>query len=446
MFSAITVTRTLLRVAASTRLGHYPRFWSPDLKTAEATAGGRTRGFGFDFVRRRGLYFLISAIILIPGIISLVVPPSLKPGIEFSSGATITVQFADAAVSQDDVHNALTDLGHEEARVQKTSGGAYIIRLDELKGVSGPPVGPAPPGDADAIRDGLIAEFGPLVNGAGAQTNQFQNFSSVSEIVSREIGRNAAIAIAFAAIAILAYITWSFRNVPKSYRYGIAAVVAALHDALFVLGMFSIFGKLFDVEISTMFITGLLTIIGFSVHDTIVVFDRIRENVGRYPDAPFDEVVNASLTETVARSINTSFTVVITIMALLLLGGSGIDVLLVTLLLGIIAGTYSSIFIASQFVVAWEDGDFARLWRRKSSPGVHVPGGGARLAYPLTDRARRTNRRRRRHDPRRRWHRLRRRGHRPGTRAPRQVGSRSQPRPEQAVRPLPGPRRRVAPR
>ena len=113
-----------------------------------------------------------------------------------------------------------------------------------------------------------------------------------------------------------------------------------------------------------MFITGLLTVIGFSVHDTIVVFDRIRENVSRYPDAPFDEVVNASLTETVARSINTSFTVLITIVALLLLGGAGIDVLLVTLLMGIIAGTYSSIFIASQILVAWEDGDFARLWRR----------------------------------------------------------------------------------
>ena len=159
---------------------------------------------------------------------------------------------------------------------------------------------------------------------------------------------------------------------PKSYRYGIAAVVAALHDGLFVLGMFSIFGKVFDVEISTMFITGLLTVIGFSVHDTIVVFDRIRENVSRYPDSPFDEVVNASLTETVARSINTSFTVLITVVALLLLGGSGIDVLLVTLLFGIVAGTYSSIFIASQILVAWEDGDFARTWRR-IIPSRRVP-------------------------------------------------------------------------
>jgi preprotein translocase SecF subunit len=372
MFSAIIVTRTFLRVAYASRFARYPRLWSTDLQARAGDGVSRKRTFGFDFVKRRGLYFLISAIIILPGLISLIVPPGLKPGIEFSSGATITVAFAGEAVTQGDVEQALADLGHEEARVQRTDGGAYIIRLTNLEGSSGPPVGPAPPGDADVIKQGLIDEFGPLVNAAGEETNAFQNFSSVSEIVSREIGRNAAIAIGFAALAILVYITWSFRNVPKSYRYGIAAVVAALHDAVFVLGMFSIFGKLFDVEVSTMFITGLLTVIGFSVHDTIVVFDRIRENVARYPDSPFDEVVNASLTETVARSVNTSLTVIITVVALLLLGGSGIDVLLVTLLLGIVAGTYSSIFIASQILVAWEDGDFARVWRR-IIPGRRVP-------------------------------------------------------------------------
>jgi protein-export membrane protein SecD/preprotein translocase SecF subunit len=372
MFSAIVVTRTFLRVAVASRFSRYPRLWSPDLTAQGASSGARTRNFGFDFVKRRGLYFLISALIILPGVISLIVPPSLKPGIEFSSGATITVAFANSAVTQDQVEQAITDLGHEEARVQRTGGGAYIIRLTDLEGAAGPPVGPAPPGDADVIKESLIAQFGPMVNASGDETNSFQNFSSVSEIVSKEIGRNAAIAIAFAALAILVYITWSFRNVPKSYRYGIAAVVAALHDGLFVLGMFSIFGKVFDVEISTMFITGLLTVIGFSVHDTIVVFDRIRENVSRYPDSPFDEVVNASLTETVARSINTSFTVLITVVALLLLGGSGIDVLLVTLLFGIVAGTYSSIFIASQILVAWEDGDFARAWRR-IVPSRRVP-------------------------------------------------------------------------
>ena len=183
------------------------------------------------------------------------------------------------------------------------------------------------------------------------------NFNQVSEIVSKSIGRNAAIAVGVAAMAILLYISWSFRNVPKAYRYGVAAVIAAGHDGLVVLGVFSILGKLFGTEINTMFITGLLTVIGFSVHDTIVVFDRIRENAGTYPGAALHEVVNASLTETLARSMNTSITVLFTVVALLLLGGSTIQSFLLVLLVGVIAGTYSSIFVASQILVSWEEGD-----------------------------------------------------------------------------------------
>ena len=130
------------------------------------------------------------------------------------------------------------------------------------------------------------------------------------------------------------------------------------------MGAFSIFGKLFGTEINTMFITGLLTVIGFSVHDTIVVFDRIRDNATRNPNVPLEEVVNASLTETLARSINTSGTVMLTIVSLLLLGGAGIGSFLLVLLIGVAAGTYSSIFVASQILVSWEDGDLSRIFRR----------------------------------------------------------------------------------
>ena len=267
----------------------------------------------------------------------------------------MTIAFDNANISDNALHDAFTALGHSEARVQKTSSGAFIVRLGELKGPTGPPVGAAPPSERDTLEQGLEQRLGPF---------RVTNFNQVSEIVSRQIARNAGIAVGVAAIAILLYISWSFRHLAKPYRYGIAAVVAALHDAVFILGAFSIFGKLFGTEINSMFITGVLTVIGFSVHDTIVVFDRIRENVSANPGVAFDEVVNTSLTETVARSINTSTTVVLTILALLLLGGGSIDVLLLTLLLGIVAGTYSSIFIASQILVAWEDGDFARIWRR----------------------------------------------------------------------------------
>jgi preprotein translocase subunit SecF len=345
MFSAIVVTRTFLRLMVGSPMSRYIWMFAPDLRRAERVAAQRKGGFVLDFVRRRGIYFAISAALLVPGLVSLAVPPALKAGIEFSSGATFTVHFEDASVTQDDVSGALAELGHEEARVQKTSEGSYIVRLKDIEGPAGPPVGPAPPGPVDLIRDGLVDRFGAVgkieTDGTFTETGGFSNFSSVSEIVSREIGRNAAIAVVTAALAILVYISWSFRNVPNPWRYGVAAIVAALHDAVFVLGAFSIFGKLFDTEVNTMFITGVLTVIGFSVHDTIVVFDRIRENVARHPDVPFDELVNASLTETVARSINTSFTVLITVVSLLVLGGAGIDALLITLLLGIVAGTYS---------------------------------------------------------------------------------------------------------
>jgi preprotein translocase subunit SecF len=204
------------------------------------------------------------------------------------------------------------------------------------------------------LEEGLQQILGPFT---------VKNFNQVSEIISREIGRNSAIAVGVAAAAILLYISWSFRNVPKAHRYGLAAIIAALHDALFILGAFSIFGKVFGTEISSQFVVGVLTIIGFSVHDTIVVFDRIRENVRTNPEAPFSEVVNASLTETLARSLNTSMTVLFTVVALLLMGAGAINVLLLTLLLGVIAGTYSSIFIAAQILVAWEEGDFFRILR-----------------------------------------------------------------------------------
>ncbi len=349
LFSAIIVTRSLLRAIVGTPFGKSRWLFGAE----ERKAARAERPFAFDFVRRRGFYFLLSALILVPGMIALATPPHLKTGIEFSSGATFTIDFEDD-VTQDQVQDALTGLGHEEARVQKTSDGNFIIRTEELSVPPGPPLGPTPPSERDELEDGLRERLGEF---------RTLNFNQVSEIISSSIVYKALLAVAFAAAAILVYISWSFRNVPQSYRYGIAAVVAALHDAAFVVGAFAILGHLLGTEVDSLFITGVLTVIGFSVHDTIVVFDRIREKVSLNPGVPFDEVVNVSLTETLARSVNTSGTVVLTVMALLLLGSGSIDVLLITLLIGIISGTYSSIFIASQILVSWEDGDFDPFFR-----------------------------------------------------------------------------------
>ena len=376
MFSAIIVTRTFLRLLVGTPLGR--RSWPFGVGHTRAEEPGgvgdsgailgsgiKKRSFTINFVRRRHFFYLISLAIIVPGVVSLLIPPSLKPGIEFSSGATFTVGFEDRKIEEEDIRGVLDGLGHSEARVQQTGEGSFIVRTNELSGTtSSPPVGPAPSSERDIIEVSLIEELGPLVDRDGEVSNGFQNFNSVSEIVSREIGRDATFAVLAAAGAILLYITFQFRNVPKAYRYGFAALLAVGHDTLIILGVFSILGKAFDIEINTMFITGLLTIIGFSVHDTIVVFDRLRENVTLNPDISFHQVVNGSLTETFSRSLNTSITLLFTILALLLLGGSSINSFLLVLLIGVIAGTYSSIFVATQLLVSWESGDSSRLIKR----------------------------------------------------------------------------------
>jgi preprotein translocase subunit SecF len=246
--------------------------------------------------------------------------------------------------------------------------------MKELAGASeAPPLGPAPPSERDILESRLHQEFGDFTDGEGNVTNQFIEFASVSPTVSTEIGRSAFIAVAVAAAGILLYITWSFRSVPTPFRYGVGAVVALIHDAVLLLGAFSIFGKVLGTEINTMFITGLLTVIGFSVHDTIVVFDRIRENMTRVPGRHLSECVNTSLVQTLSRSLNTSLTVIFAIVALLLLGGTTIRPFLIVLLIGIITGTYSSIFVAAQILITWDNGDVPRLFRRLLRRKVPVP-------------------------------------------------------------------------
>jgi preprotein translocase subunit SecF len=318
----------------------------------------------FDFVSRRNWYYLLSALVILPGVISLIVPPALKPGIDFTSGTTFSVRFAQN-VSADDLRSVMSDLGHPEARVQQTGENRFLVRTKELTGAAqAPPIGPAPPSERDIVEAKLHQEFGDFTDSEGNVTNRFIEFASVSATVSREIGRNAFIAVAAAAVAILLYISWAFRSVPSPFRYGVCAIVALIHDSVLVVGAFSIFGKLFGTEINTMFITGLLTVVGFSVHDTIVVFDRVRENMLRVEEPDLAERVNTSLVQTLSRSLNTSLTLMFAVVALLLLGGESIRPFLIVLLIGTITGTYSSIFIAAQLLITWENGDVPRLFRR----------------------------------------------------------------------------------
>ncbi|MGA7731448.1 MAG: protein translocase subunit SecF [Chloroflexia bacterium] len=186
---------------------------------------------------------------------------------------------------------------------------------------------------------------------------------TVGPTIGQELILRAFFAIMAASMAILIYLTIVFRKVPNAFRYGVCAIFALVHDVLVVLGVFAILGLLLGTEIDALFITAMMTVIGFSVHDTIVVFDRVRENLTKRRFEHFEQVVNYSLVQTLARSINTSITVILTLFALYLFGGASIHNFVLALLIGIISGTYSSIFNASMLLVIWEKGEWSRLFR-----------------------------------------------------------------------------------
>jgi len=218
--------------------------------------------------------------------------------------------------------------------------------------------------DLSKLYAALLNDGGPYV--------ALNSISEVGPSVASDTTRNSILAVLAASVLILLYISFSFRKVAKPWRYGACAIIALLHDVLVVLGIFSILGWLFHIQVDALFITALLTVVGFSVHDTIVVFDRIRENMQRRTSETFEQVVNASLVQTLARSLNTSLTVIFTLTALTLFGGTGsVHNFTLALLIGIVSGTYSSIFNASMLLVMWEKGElgFGRS-RRDEGPSV----------------------------------------------------------------------------
>ncbi|MGE5597496.1 MAG: protein translocase subunit SecF [Hyphomicrobiales bacterium] len=317
-----------------------------------------------DFAGKRWWALGVSLVIFLLAVAALAVF-HLKPGIEFTSGSSFTIVFNDRPVTQPELQQAMRELGHPEARIQDAGSNEFFVRTEELEGAppqNAPVTGPTETqqGEIDTIMAGLKDRFGNLTR---------KDFSTVSGTVSTEIARNATFAVIAASIAILLYIWFAFRHLPRPWRYGTCAVVAVLHDAFIILGLFAVLGEFRGTEVDTAFITALLTVIGFSVHDTIVVFDRIRETVAHDPYVPFEEAVNASMMETLARSINTSLVVVLTVVSMLLIGGESIHNFLLVLLVGIISGTYSSIGIASQMLVAWEKNDLGRFFRKITGRG-----------------------------------------------------------------------------
>jgi len=281
-------------------------------------------------------YFVFSLLIIIPGLYYLLTS-GLKLGIDFTGGALLEYRF-EKEISMEDVKEQIYSQGIDVGQIIKSSDNTYIIRTKPLEQEK-----------IIKLKSYLSEKFGNL-------EERRQEF--VGPVVGSELRQKTAIALILASFAIILYIAFSFRKVPRpqsSLRFGIVAIVALLHDVLLVVGVFAILGKFLGVEVDILFITALLTIIGFSVHDTIVVFDRIRENLIKNAGRKFIDVANLSVIQTLARSLNTSLTVVFVLVALLLFGGETIRWFVVALLVGIISGTYSSIFNATALLVWWEE-------------------------------------------------------------------------------------------
>ncbi len=282
------------------------------------------------------LYFILSLLIILPGLYYLTTS-GLKLGIDFTGGALLEYSF-EKNVDKNILREEIIKEGIEVGSISPTGNTTYIIRTKPLEQVK-----------INTLRDNLTTKFGKV---------EEVRVENVGPVIGKELEKKALIALILASITIVIYIAFSFRKMPKpqsSFRFGIAAVVALIHDIVVVVGVFAILGKFLSVEVDTLFVTALLTVIGFSVHDTIVVFDRIRENLLRGTGRKFIDVANLAVVQTLGRSLNTSLTVVFVLTALLLFGGETIKWFVVALLVGIISGTYSSIFNATALLVWWEE-------------------------------------------------------------------------------------------
>ncbi len=298
-------------------------------------------------LRKRIWFLIISLSMIIPGVIFLIISGGLRTGIDFTGGSSMQLQFSEA-VTQEDLRTILEQEGYINAVVQGMGENVYFLRTVTVD---------------EENKARLLKSLEQTLSPSGVQ---LLSFDTVSPLVADEIVRAAIWAVVAAAIGIFLYLWWAFRNVPSPIRYGCAAIVALIHDVVIVIGVFAILGYLWEIEVNSMFLIAVLTIIGYSVNDTIVVFDRLRENIILYPNRQFDNNVSFSIFETLGRSLNTSFTLLFTLLALILFGGQTIREFLWVLLIGVIVGTYSSIGVATQVLVVWEKGLIKKMFRRES--------------------------------------------------------------------------------
>jgi preprotein translocase subunit SecF len=372
----------------------------------------------FDIIGKRRWFYLFSLLVTVPGLFFILLTPTTDAGLQFTidytGGTRWEIRFENAAVTPDQVKAVFASQGLEASAVS-TGSGFIEIKTQQIIGLqenapSATPVvtlepsassvapsgsavagaspvasaapspsasaapSPSPSGSAGPVGNTEVPTQGKLGEVAAALQKELgpiaeqRSLTTIGAVVSSDLISQAIILILVGSVGILAWITFRFHDV----KFGVTALVALVHDVIVVVGTFAILGTVFNVEIDALFVTAMLTVIGFSVHDTIVVFDRVRENKARHAGEPFDAIVNHSVLQTFGRSIMTSLTVVLTLLALFLFGGSAISDFILALLIGIISGTYSSIFVASPLLVDWQLYDDRRRGRLASARAPRV--------------------------------------------------------------------------
>lgn len=285
-----------------------------------------------NFMRFKWFYFLISSLVLIPGIFSLI-NWGLKLSIDFTGGTLLELRFKQEKkiLRYENIESTLKDKKIDVSSVQSSGEGLFLIRMK-----------PITTGEIATLKTVLAEKFGEMPEEV--------RFETVGPTLGAELLQKTFLAAFLAALGILSYVAYAFKKV----KYGLSAVLALIHDLLVVVGIFSLLGHFRGVEIDTLFVTAVLTTMSFSVHDTIVVFDRIRETLKKNPSVDFEGIVNRAVTETLTRSLNNSLTIIFMLLALWLLGGQTIKWFIFALLIGTVTGTYSSPFVATPILVVWQ--------------------------------------------------------------------------------------------
>lgn len=292
-------------------------------------------------VERRGLWFLISLIVMLPGVIYMLIAlftgnPILPLSIDYTGGVTWEVRFEQDIQPGEVVEAVAAATGLEDVNATTVGDDQTVqIKTKEMT-----------PEQKQAVSDALTAQFGPFSE---------RSYTNIGPAIGSEVSRAAMLAVGLASLLILLYLAWSFRQVPHPLRYGTSAVVALVHDVLVTFSFIAIMNWFFGWEVDALFLTAILTVIGYSVSDSIVIFDRIRENLRRHRQESFATVADRSIVETASRSLGTQVATLLSMIAILMLGGPTLQKFITIMLVGILSGTYSSIFNAACILVAWEE-------------------------------------------------------------------------------------------